>query len=599
MSYSIDDIEWEVRASQIIRTFAPGSLYDNTKDSVIIQGTDYWNFESFESLSDPYLLSYVRSRSTYLSNLKMFAALSSPSDESYVPVTTFPTWGVCPRCNMLQRRRGRGFQDEFKCRSTMCVRQSKASGAHIPSIIPVRFVVACERGHIDDFPFYEWVHGRKHAADRCPKKLANLHLKDRHTGSSSLDSKVVVCKTCGRERSLAQALTRGGIQAITGLNCAGHSPWLRDQWHSDCDFPPRGMLKGATNIYFPVTLSALTIPPFSDELSQEIVKRWHDIEKLAVDPNLLKKVLEHLLDVKKPDNPNGKYTLDEVIDKYETHKMARSKTVNITELEYKELNSGHPVDEKEFKTEPVDVPKQFSKLVDKITLVTKLRQIVTVTGFTRLRPPDMTSHEISIAPISSRPPEWLPATENRGEGIFLSISSKMLKEWESLPRVVERMHDITGGETAQTSNDKTVDARYVMLHSLSHLIIRSLADMVGYSSASLQERIYSSDAMAGVLVFTASPSSDGSLGGLIEQGRPKRIEQILMRAISKSTMCSSDPLCSLNRPDKKATRHGAACHACMFLPETSCVSMNEFLDRSMVCRTLEGNDRGFFPDDGL
>lgn len=599
MSYSVDDIGWEIRASQIVRTFAPGSLYDNTQDSVMIQGTDYWNFESFDSLSDPYLLSYIRNKSPYLSNLKMFAAVSSPSGESYVPVTTFPTWGVCPRCNMLQRRHGRGFQDEFRCRSTACVRQSRTSGASGPGTVPVRFVVACERGHIDDFPFYEWVHGRNHAGKRCPKNLANLHLEDRHTGSSSLDSKAVVCKTCGRQRSLARALTRGGIQAVTGLNCTGRSPWLRDQWHTECDLPIIGMLKGATNIYFPVTLSALTIPPFSDELSQEIVKRWHDIEKLAADPNLLKKVLEHLLDVKTHNNPNGEYTIEEVISKYETHKTARSETGNIMELEYQEINSSHPVNEKEFKTEPISLPKQFSRLLEKITLVTKLRQIVTVTGFTRLRPPDPTLHDTSIAPISSRPPEWLPATENRGEGIFLSIASNVLKQWESKPTVVERMHDIVGGVGAQTSSGRPADARYVMLHSLSHLIIRSLADMAGYSSASLQERIYSSNAMAGILIFTASPSSDGSLGGLIEQGQSKRIEQVLMRAISKSIMCSSDPLCSLNRPDKKATRHGAACHACMFLPETSCESMNEFLDRSMVCRTLEGSDRGFFPDDGL
>ena len=599
MNYSVDDIEWEIRASQIVRTFAPGSLYDNTKDSMIIQGTDYWNFESFGSLSDPYLLSYVRSRSSYLSNLKMFAAVSSPSPESYVPVATFPTWGLCPRCNMLQRRQGRGLRDEFRCRSTACARHSKASGTTVPHTVPVRFVVACELGHIDDFPFYEWAHGRTHKSDRCSRREARLYLEDRHTGSSSLDSKIIVCKNCGCERSLGRALTRGGIRTIAGLSCAGRSPWLRDQWHRNCNFPPRGMLKGATNIYFPVTMSALTIPPFSDELSQEIVKRWHDIEKLSDDLDLLKRVLERFFDVKTSNRPSGKYTLEQVIDKYEVHKAARSETINLAELEYRALNSRLPVDEKEFQTAPVDVPRQFSRLLDGVTLVPRLRQIVTVTGFTRLKPPDVTDREVPIAPISSRSPEWLPATENRGEGIFLSISSKALKDWESKPTVLTRMRDIAGQQDPQTSSGRPADARYVMLHSLSHLVIRSLADMAGYSSAGLQERIYSSDSMAGILIFTASPSSDGSLGGLVEQGRPKRIEQILMRALSKSITCSYDPLCSLNRPDRKTTRHGAACHACLFLPETSCESMNEFLDRSMVCRTIEGSDRGFFPDDGL
>ena len=214
-----------------------------------------------------------------------------------------------------------------------------------------------------------------------------------------------------------------------------------------------------------------------------------------------------------------------------------------------------------------------------------------LTGFTRLHPPDPSEPEAGIAQISSKPPEWLPAVENRGEGIFLSLNPEMVRRWESLPKIQDRMKDIfgiTGDQKIQTMSGRAVDARYVMLHSLSHLLIHSMSGLAGYSTSDLQERIYSSETMAGILIFTSSPSSDGSLGGLVEQGRTDRIGQIIRMAIDRSASCSSDPLCSFNRPNRQGTNHGAACHACLFLPETSCESMNEFLDRSTVYRTLDG-----------
>lgn len=598
MSQNIDDIEWEIRPSQTIATFAPGAVYDNTKDSVMILGTDYWDPGGFEPISDPYLLSQIRGKSKYLSKLKWFASVSSPTDEAYVPVATFPTWGSCSECGMLQRRRGHGIRDEFHCKSDKCKKRSENS-RKAPNTVPVRFIVVCERGHVDDFPFYEWAHKGNNTVDKCPKQDAQLYLEDRKSSSSSLDSKFVVCKSCGQEKDLGMALTTTGIEHIARKRCNGKSPWLRDKKYSECDLPAMGMLKGATNIYFSIPWSALTIPPFSDELSQEIIQQWSQLEKLSKNPNIFEEALVALFDIKTMENKNGRYVLPQVVEKFKIHKKARSEkgSSNILDLEFKELSSRFLVNDKEFKTMPVDVPEPFHEEISGITLVEKLRQIVTVTGFTRLKPPDMTDPHIHMSFISSAPPEWLPAVENRGEGVFLSINQEALKRWESQPKIIERMENISHGKDVYTTYGKKMDARYVMLHSFSHLLIHSMSDLAGYSVSGLRERIYSSDSMAGILIFTSSPSSDGSLGGLVEQGKPESMEQIIRRAISRSTLCSSDPLCSFSKPDKNIAKHGAACHACMFLPEPSCEMMNEFLDRSMICHTLEKEVRGFFSND--
>ena len=594
MGRNIEDMELEVRPSQAIRTFAPGAIYDNIQDSMMILGIDYWNPDTFGSLHDPYLLAQIRGNSRYFANLTRFASVSSPADNASIPVATFPTWGMCTDCYMLQRRRGGGTRTGFRCGSADCARTY--GGSRRRETVPVRFIVACERGHVDDFPFYEWVHRRQDGRGGCSKHDARLYLEDRESDSPSLESKFVACRNCGRSRHMGMALTRTGVEYATGRRCSGRRPWLKGGARDSCDLPAQGMLRGATNAYFPVTRSALTIPPFSDDLSRDIIRHWEAIEKLSRNLDIYRDVLAALFDTKSDDGTDGRYTLDDVIERCEVHRRARSRNEDsdILALEFDQLKSLSPVDDLEFKTAPADVPDQFPEIRG-VTLVERLRQIVTVTGFTRINPPDAES-DTHIAPLSSKPPQWLPAAENRGEGIFLSLDHAAVEAWESRPEIQDRMSEISGGRAGRTVLGREVDARYVLLHSLSHMMIRSMADLAGYYTSSLQERIYSSDTMAGLLIFTSSSSSDGSLGGLVEQGKQHRMEQILRRALSRSMSCSSDPLCSFNKPGRQASQNGAACHVCMFLPETSCETMNDFLDRSMVYSTLDGHSRGFFPD---
>lgn len=141
----------------------------------------------------------------------------------------------------------------------------------------------------------------------------------------------------------------------------------------------------------------------------------------------------------------------------------------------------------------------------------------------------------------------------------------------------------------------------IAIHSFAHALMRELALECGYNAASLRERIYAKDddgdgpAMAGVLIYTAAPDSEGTLGGLVRMGRPEYLEQHIGRALERLTLCSSDPLCADHTAEKDgATLHGACCHACLFAPETSCERGNRYLDRTLLVETVKRAHIGWF-----
>jgi hypothetical protein len=191
-----------------------------------------------------------------------------------------------------------------------------------------------------------------------------------------------------------------------------------------------------------------------------------------------------------------------------------------------------------------------------------------------------------------------------GEGIFLRFDEQAVKSWESKAAV--KAHDTrlrSGHRGWRNARKLEQDAgypgiRYAMLHTFSHLLIRELALECGYNAASIRERIYANAygdvPMAGVLLYTAAADSDGTLGGLIELGKPENLGRMIEQALIRAAICASDPLCSEHDPDKDRSLHAAACHACAFVSETSCERANRYLDRSLMVETFASNDAAFF-----
>jgi hypothetical protein len=102
--------------------------------------------------------------------------------------------------------------------------------------------------------------------------------------------------------------------------------------------------------------------------------------------------------------------------------------------------------------------------------------------------------------------------------------------------------------------------------------------------------------MAGLLIYTATTDSDGTLGGLQRQGKAARIEGILQRGLEAMEWCSSDPLCISDMMGAGASFSIAACHSCVLTPETSCETFNRFLDRGLLVGTPDSPAAGFFAE---
>jgi hypothetical protein len=247
--------------------------------------------------------------------------------------------------------------------------------------------------------------------------------------------------------------------------------------------------------------------------------------------------------------------------------------------------------------------------VDRVVLLHRLREVMALIGFTRFEPaiPDIEG-ELSLdvrRAALARDATWVPATENRGEGFFVAFKQDALKAWWERPEVKARGERLLAGFEVWRKQKAAGDAiafpgvAYVMLHSLSHLLITAVSLECGYAASSIRERVYAGSAGYGVLLYTGSPDSEGTLGGLVEAGR--HIDRHLAAALETGRLCANDPVCAQHAPDnvqEERFLHGAACHGCLLIAEPSCERRNEFLDRALVVGTVEPLGVEFFPAAG-
>ncbi|URN14827.1 DUF1998 domain-containing protein, partial [Streptomyces sudanensis] len=254
----------------------------------------------------------------------------------------------------------------------------------------------------------------------------------------------------------------------------------------------------------------------------------------------------------------------------------------------------------DFALRQVPVPAPLDAFFSDVRQVERLREVRALIGFTRLDAPDPESPEIATRVDLSRGAQnWVPASEVRGEGLFLRVRDDLMADWasrmEKSPQMEAHREAYGRFRTNRKSDRKTSDfdpfhawpgARYIALHTLSHLLIRTIALECGYNSASLAERVYAGDEQnprAGILIYTAVPDSEGTLGGLVSLAEGRDFERIVRRALSDAEHCSADPLCSERLPhDPGDYLHGAACHVCLFVSETTCERANRFLDRRFL-----------------
>ena len=241
--------------------------------------------------------------------------------------------------------------------------------------------------------------------------------------------------------------------------------------------------------------------------------------------------------------------------------------------------------------------------IERVVLVHRLREVVAQVGFTRFEAagPDIQGEldiEVERAPLGLDI-SWLPAIENRGEGVFIQLKGEAVIAWLAQAAVKKRDAVLQAGfrrwlDAHEGSKRQYPGTAYFMLHSLSHLLLMAISLECGYPPSSLRERVYAMPGQYGILIYTGSSDAEGTLGGLVEAGR--RIKEHLSRALEMGALCSNDPVCAFHAPmgQDQQPLLGSACHGCVLISETSCEQHNDFLDRALVVPTVERLGAEFF-----
>lgn len=605
-----------VRPSQLLWTYGPGALIDLPNVSVITSGIDVWEKDRCQPLIENRLLAAVQKvLGPQVESLRMPPFTKGDSVDPFsaeanvgVPVRPFPRWLRCVKCGLLSPYDSGLFElkeSRYRPEATRFVHQGcRGSKGDQPAkdadAVPARFLLACKNGHLDDFPWQWFVHSG-------PRDCVGT-LRFYESGASlQTENLWVKCDTCGAARNMAQAFGRIGKENLPG--CRGRHPHL-DQFELDCDAEPRAVLLGATNSWFPISLSALAIPQAKDGLAQLVEDGWSFFGDLD-EPE---EVLLTIKLLKKTGSLPGidQYPAEAIWAAIEAYRSGGDEGVTEADIkgpEWRVLIDPSPVnDYPHFMSEAVSVPNGFQSKIARVLLLKRLREVNALLGFTRVEAPDDSGGSGSgpiQAPLSRTKPDWVPANQVHGEGIFIQFDEQSIAEWEQGAEVQAADVSLRGGHKGWRNSrhlrppeDGYPGARYVMLHTLAHLLIRELALECGYNAASIRERIYAEVSeegnQCGFIIYTAAADSDGTLGGLVELGKPENLERLLIQALRRARICSSDPLCAEHDPQKDRSLHAAACHACSFVAETSCERGNRYLDRAMVVPTFENANAAFF-----
>lgn len=592
----------ELRRSSLISTFGPGAIVDFRADgaavSAVVAGLEAWDegtptpaHNHPQTITEPRL---EKKLGVHGFRLPPVFPEGASRVESLVAVR-FPSWLQCPRCYHIKpvnRWMGRPGKVSRYCVECTAGRPGGARAGREIFVVPVRFVTACEAGHLDEFPWNVWVGHKPDCHNR-----EDLILESKGAGLAGL---VLRCPTCKLGRSLEGIFSE---HALGSLPCRGRRPWLKTDDRA-CTRNLRVLQRGASNLYFPVTDSALDIPPWSDSLQRALGVYWSPIVGVAPEQRL--KLVEML---KTTVLAHMKQSAAEIVEAVNTREklLERPESQNLRIDEYQQFISDAPIkfpEHKEFEIRRETVPAVMQHYFDRIVRAVRLREVRAISAFTRINPPDPSEgiDGEAPAPISESKLTWLPAIEVRGEGIFVRFNEGTLRQWADNPKVGERASRLDAAyvrawkerQGKEGRPSRAVTPAFVLLHTFAHVLMRQISLDCGYSSASLRERLYVDNHMCGLMVYTATTDSDGTMGGLARQGEPQRLEPAIEAAIRASQWCSSDPLCMAGLNSLSEGLNNAACHACVLAPETSCEEFNTLLDRAFLVGLPDAPEVGFF-----
>ena len=632
-----------LRLSQIVGTFGPGAMVDLPDRSVMVGGLDNWEMGgkgAFRRIEERRLVELLEQRLKGDRRIALGKPLSlrtPPIDPGLfgagpapgVPATIFPTWFTCDAVETLSSG---GDASEAPDSGTTRLRRRRRmvrwtnldppqrkkyrdDGGKAHEVTPLRFVCGCEHGHLQDIPWGWVIHGESKECSGQP-----LWLEESGTSGDPRDTKVAC--GCGKSLLLEQLFQAGRLGT-----CKGERPWIPDVDQLVCQDEGgqptklRLLTRSATNVYFPQVATVISLPEADDRLGRIVTDHLTDLREVGS---------EQEVGLARKFNQALRAAIKDFSDADVFARIEQLKAGNIAATapdprmaEYELLASGRMLigmDSPDALLHATTLPRsdwdkdgdRLLRGIDALVAVHRLREVVCLYGFTRFEssPPmsDDGLEDIGLAvhgaPLGSSP-EWLPAIQQHGEGLFVQLNANSVDEWLAQDETRRHTKRLITGFANWADGKRGVRPRnvvYALLHSLSHALMTEIALDCGYPASALKERIYALPAATpggpircGLLIYTATAGTQGTLGGLVEVAG--QFSTVLHGALRRLELCSSDPVCADHDPtayaDDRAT-HGAACHGCLLIAETSCEARNLFLDRALLIETMAEPGAAYF-----
>lgn len=630
----LNKVTHSVRASQAVLQYGVGAMVDFPEQTLMTAAPEYWG-ESIVAIHDERLEKAL--------HVDFFGMPGSKDDGRYqngVAYSRFPEWYFCPKCRKFQplkewireyntspKLKKANENDPYMVKRLRCTKCFQ-------ELVVARIVVACGHGHIDDFPWVKWVHAKNSAGAKRVCESPQLRFTTSASSTEGLEGLSVTCMSCNARATLRGAFDKNALRNLdekTGyvydFQCTGRHPWKNVK--EKCGEYPHVLQRGGSSVYFPISVSSLVIPPYSSQLTSKIQNSvaFSDLKKairesiktltamnIASQENkdlAIKAKLVEYAEIIAKEIGRGVEQVKPILERrWNSTEDTEYTTTSLKYRaeEYVALNGEVTVEEKngEFIREATDISEYKIPCIKSVSLIHKVREVQALLGFSRLEPiGEDEAGEDKIRRISIKEPDtnWYPGYDVRGEGIFIEFDEDEINKWRTNNPYVElRVAQINENYKKSyygSKRERVISSKFLLIHTIAHLLMKQLSFECGYNIASLKERIYCGEeiegrTMSGILIYTASGDSEGTMGGLVRQGRSDTFPAIFKKAISSALTCSNDPVCSLSMGQGRDSLNLSACYSCTLVPETSCEEFNVFLDRGVVVGTFEHPEMGFY-----
>lgn len=621
-----------VRAAQAVLQYGVGAMVDFPSQTLMTAAPKYWN-DQIVRIHDERLEKSL--------GVQYFGMPAGGKNRDGIAYARFPEWYFCPKCRRFQplskwiAEFDKKAKEQEKTNNRNMSRRLYCPKDRVELVV-ARIVTVCERGHINDFPWVKWTHAKNRGGPKPICANPQLTFTTSPVASEGLEGLSLKCTTCDASATLKDAFNDGIFEQLDEktenryyFTCEGRHPWKNET--DVCPCYPKVLQRGSSSVYFPVTASSLVIPPFSDIINTRIDNsslyeefrneingflKARNKNRLTADDfeELVQEAIQEYSE-KIADNIGCKR---DQVREILSRRMSSGEEINYDtgSIEYRAAEfdalSGRAsvtgTDYDDFKRVGTDIKKYDIPFVKSISLIEKIREVQVMLGFSRISPfsasmiadEGLNSKFVSVREVKDN---WYPGYNVYGEGIFIEFDEDAINRWRSgngtLEKRVKMLQENYDKSFIGRQHKRKISGKFLLLHTVSHLLIKQLSFECGYNISSLKERIYCGEAaegkeMAGILIYTASGDSEGTLGGLVRQGRYDTFPRIYRKAIESAVICSNDPVCSLSNGQGRDSLNLAACYSCCLLPETCCEEFNVFLDRGVAVGTYDNKKLGFF-----